>query len=203
MQQQRKRRWINYTGLNLLRLVIGSYFLASAFGVIEGVSASVLFQSFVDLSTAQSLGTLLLVSITAGFMMGLYLRITSLMLALVVLTSSLTQNFFIPNVVNIDAFWRDLVLFCAVLLSYSCLKPTEVRRAALVWRRRTPRIVDANQVVVPRRITAMSRQSDRPQPLPTCQPAPDARLQTGESATSETAQKDQPSGDVQNIFAAL
>ena len=157
---QRQQRWIDYTGLNLIRIVIGSYFMAISLGLITGISPPALFLSFTDPKTADLIGTILLFSITVCFMLGLFLRMTSLMLAIFVLSSSVVQNFVHAETALIEPFWRDLTLVCAILLSYTCLKRTELSRAALVWRRSTPRL-KSNQTVIPRRVTTAVTGSDR------------------------------------------
>lgn len=157
---QRQQRWIDYTGLNLIRIVIGSYFMAISLGLISGIAPPVLFLSFTDPTTADLIGTILLFSITALFMVGVYLRLTSLMLAIFVFSSSIAQNFVLTDATLIEPFWRDLTLVCAILLSYTCLKRTELSRAALVWRRTTPRL-KSSQTVMPRRVTSNTTGSER------------------------------------------
>lgn len=160
----RQQRWIDYPGLNMIRIVIGSYFMAIALGLISGVSPPALFVSVTDPRTADLVGTVLLFAITAAFMLGLYLRLTSLMLAIFVFASSATQNLVLTETALVEPFWRDLTMVCAVLLSYTCLKRSEISRAALVMRRGgTPRM-KIDQTVVPRRVTAGASASERVQP---------------------------------------
>ncbi len=209
----RQQRWIDYTGLNLIRIVIGSYFMAISLGLITGISPPALFLSFTTPQVADLIGTVLLFAITAAFMLGLYLRLTSLMLAIFVLSSSVVQNLVVPDAALIEPFWRDLTLVCGVLLSYTGLKRSELSRAALVWRRGTPRLA-SDQVVTPRRVTTGSAPSEREQteyvwrssfkPLMHPAPAPErpapVLLHPG-AARTPGPRPDEP--EIENIFAAL
>ncbi|WP_135505630.1 hypothetical protein [Roseovarius aestuariivivens] len=152
---QRQQRWIDYTGLNLIRIVIGSYFMAISLDLIEGSDPRVLFLPIFDPQTADLVTTVLLFSVTAAFMIGLYLRLTSLILAIFMMASSYVTNFMLPQTAQVADFWRDLTLVCAVLLCYSCLRRNEVRKAALVWRRRSERIpAHTHESVTPRRVSS-------------------------------------------------
>lgn len=206
--QDRRQRWLDYTGLNLIRIVIGSYFMAIALDLIKGIDPSILFLSLTAPTTADLLGTMLLFVITAAFMIGVFLRLTSLTLALFVLTTSLIQNLVMPGLPegeNIGAFWRDLTLVCAILLSYTCLKRTELHKAALVWRRTAP-VRMASGTVVPRRITTKSSGKDRSQPVNNFEQAlkPLLAPKRGQEAQRQpNARKDHDEHDVDNIFAAI
>lgn len=149
----RQQRWIDYTGLNLIRIVIGSYFMALSLDLIEGSDPRVIFLPFLDPAAADLVTTVFLFSVTVAFMCGLFLRLTSLMLATFTLASSYVTNFMMPETAQIAEFWRDLTLVCAILLCYSCLKRNELRKAALVWRQRS-RKPESKDTVVPRRISA-------------------------------------------------
>ncbi|MFN3208497.1 MAG: hypothetical protein ACE369_05765 [Roseovarius sp.] len=208
----RQQRAIDYTGLNLIRIVIGSYFMAIALGLINGVWPEALFVSVVAQQTADLFGTVLLFSITAAFMLGLFLRLTSLMLAIFVFASSAAQNLILSDTMLIEPFWRDLTMGCAVLLSYSCLKRSELNRVALVWRRSTPRLRN-DQTVIPRRVTPSNHASTRVQPKsvlttslkPLMQAAaPPARpaVPKGPRLVPKTEpRREEP--EIENIFAAL
>lgn len=209
---QRQQRWIDYTGLNLIRIVIGSYFMAIALGLISGISPPALFLSLTDPQTADLIGTVLLFAVTAAFMLGLYLRLTSLMLAIYVFATSATQNLVLSDTMLIEPFWRDLTLGCAVLLSYTCLKRSELSRAALVWRRTSPRL-RSDQTVIPRRVTTSGASLDRahaqtvlnsslkPLMKPSTSGRPVTPLERPKLAPVDTARRDEP--EVENIFAAL
>jgi hypothetical protein len=50
----RQQRWLEDTGLNLIRRVIRAYFIATALGLISGLALSALFLSFIHPQTARS-----------------------------------------------------------------------------------------------------------------------------------------------------
>lgn len=157
----RNERWLDHTGLNLIRIVIGSYFMAIALGLIEGVAPSALFSAILDFQSADLIGTGLLFVIAVFFMSGLYLRLTSLMLALFILCSSLVENFMNYEVGVVSFFWRDLTLACAVLMSYSTFKRRDLRKATLILRKGSrKRIVDENGIT-PRRVSPRSKSPRR------------------------------------------
>lgn len=214
---QRQQRWIDYPGLNMIRVVIGSYFMAIALGLISGVAPPALFLSITDPGTADLVGTVVLFSVTAAFMLGLYLRLTSLMLAIFIFASSVTQNLVLAETALVEPFWRDLTMVCAVLLSYSCLKRSEVSRAALVMRRGTAQRLTVDQFVVPRRVTTGAAPSERAQtqsrlkhsmqPLMHARtpqaPAPAAAAEARTPKAMFGRRENETGIDIDNIFATM
>lgn len=152
--ERRTQRWIDHTGLNLIRIVIGSYFMALSLGLIEGFDHRAIFLSMSDPHMADLLGTVLLFSCTVAFMAGVELRLSSLMLAMFVLCSSVVENLLHFHPDDISNFWRDLALTGGVLLSYSSLRPADLRRASVVGRRYVSRVVKDSEAVQPRRVTS-------------------------------------------------
>ncbi len=148
----RTQTWLDHTGLNLIRIVVGSYFLAISMGLISGFEPMALFIAFLDPLYADLAGTMTLFSLTVVYMTGYQLRLSCLALALFVLASSLAQNFVYLQSGTISDFWRDLTLVCAVLLSYSSLRRSELRKAALVGRHRISGPRRLGQTIVPRRV---------------------------------------------------
>ncbi|MBY5988850.1 hypothetical protein [Roseovarius atlanticus] len=185
--------------------------MATALGLISGVAPPALFLSFTDPQTADLIGTVLLFSITAAFMLGLWLRLTSLMLAIFVFATSVVQNLVLADTPLVEPFWRDLALVGAVLLNYTGLKQSESRPAALVWRRSTPRLRN-DQVVVPRRVTSGTTAADRAQERARTTPAMQPLTSTRPAPTQPAMERPKPRlvsathgdiGEVENIFAAL
>ncbi|QFT81039.1 hypothetical protein FIU89_10495 [Roseovarius sp. THAF27] len=185
--------------------------MAIALGLISGVVPPALFLSFTDPQTADLIGTVLLFSVTAVFMLGLWLRLTSLMLAIFVFATSVAQNLVLADTPLVEPFWRDLALVGAVLLSYTGLKRTEISRAAFVWRRSTPRLRN-DQVVVPRRVTAGATAADRAQQRARTTSAMQPLTRTQAVSPQPALERQKPrlvsathgdSDEVENIFAAL
>lgn len=148
-------RWLDQTGLNLIRIVIGSYFMAASLDLVTGVDQRALFMAVASPQLADLLGSTLLFAISAAFMTGVYLRLTSLMLVLFVMASSVVQTFLHFEMSNISGFWRDIALACAVMLNYSNLGRREMRRASVIARRRARnlrQVAGSGDSVMPRRI---------------------------------------------------
>lgn len=152
----KSERWLDHTGLNLIRIVIGSYFMAISLGLIGGFDQSAMFAPILPEAAARLVGTVLLFILAVGFMSGMFLRITALTLALFVLCSSVIENYLQLDTLIVSSFWRDLTLACAVLLCYSSLKRRELRKAALLMRRRGAWRARRGQSagVMPRRVCA-------------------------------------------------
>ncbi|MEQ8291994.1 MAG: hypothetical protein RIA08_07300 [Roseovarius sp.] len=154
----KNERWLDHTGLNLIRIVIGSYFMAISLGLIEGVDHAALFAPLLDDQTARLAGMAVLFILSVVFMSGVALRITALTLALFILCSSVAQTFLGPEPMPLSSFWRDLALVCAVLMSYSTLRRQELRKAALIMRRRAARLKRGKfTTVTPRRVTVRNK----------------------------------------------
>lgn len=148
-------RWLNQTGLNLIRIVIGSYFAAVSLDLVTGVDQNALFSPVIPALAADVIGSTLLFLTSVAFMTGFQLRSTALVLALFVFCSSLVQNFLLAPVEDISAFWRDVTLVCAIILTYSNMNRREMRRADLMRRRnlaRARKIRVLGPEVTPRRV---------------------------------------------------
>lgn len=150
--RQGKETGLDQTARNLLRIVTGSYFLAIALDLVAGLDPSVLFAPLLPPIAADLAGSTLLVCLSISFMLGLHLRISALSLVLFVLSSSLVQNMIHVQPGSVSAFWRDLTLTCAVMLSYLTLSSRDLRRASLLAQRARHRRALAQSAVNPRRI---------------------------------------------------
>lgn len=133
-------RWLDHTGLNLIRIVIGSYFMAVSVGLVAGVDPAALLRPVLPATVAEFAGMTLLFALATAYMAGVSLHMVSLALALFVLSSSVATHLVRPGAGTVGFFWRDLALVCTVLLSYVPLRRRELRRAVLIMRRRTNRI---------------------------------------------------------------
>ncbi|PKQ13124.1 MAG: hypothetical protein CVT70_05210 [Alphaproteobacteria bacterium HGW-Alphaproteobacteria-1] len=159
---------VDQIGLNLLRIVIGTYFMALALGLIEGFDPAALFYPVMGAVIAETVGATLLLSLAIWFMLGTTLRLAALSLALFVLSSSFMANFIAGPAENLSAFWYDLTLTCAVLLSYMALDTRSIRRASIFAHRARLRRIAALRRIKPRPVasgaaTAKSA-SRRPRP---------------------------------------
>lgn len=145
---------VDQIGLNLLRIVIGTYFMALALGLIEGFDSAALFRPLMGPAAAETVGATLLLSLAIWFMLGTALRLAALSLALLVLSSSFMTNFVVGPVENLSAFWYDLTLTCAVLLSYMALDTRNMRRASIFAHRARLRRIAALRRIKPRPVSS-------------------------------------------------
>lgn len=150
----KQTKGVDQTGLNLIRIVIGSYFMALSLDLLTGFDPAALFAVPLPAAAADILGSTLLLCLSGAFMAGVQLRLVALSLALLIISSSLVQNFVTVRADSISAFWRDLVLAVAVLLTYLTLGRRELRRASVLAHRARLRRAEAQARVSPRRINA-------------------------------------------------
>ncbi|MFU8778278.1 MAG: hypothetical protein ACNA7M_11485 [Roseovarius sp.] len=146
------RPGMDQTGLNLIRIVIGSYFLAVSLDLVSGFDAATLFAPLVPPAAADLIGATLLFCLSAALMAGLHLRLAALSLALLIFCSSLLQNLIVVTPESLSAFWRDLTLAASVLLTYLTLGPGALRRASVLAHRARLRRAMAQRAINPRRI---------------------------------------------------
>ncbi|SLN43597.1 hypothetical protein ROG8370_01847 [Roseovarius gaetbuli] len=147
---------IDQAGLNLIRIVIGSYFMALSIGLVAGLDPAAIFTPLMPTLLADILGGTVMFMLSACFMAGIQLRLVALSLAIFVFSNSLTQNMLHVVPGSVSAFWRDLTLTCAVLLTYSSLSRTALRRASVLAHR--ARLRHARETASnPRRITLPAR----------------------------------------------
>jgi hypothetical protein len=147
---------IDQAGLNLIRIVIGSYFMAVSIGLVAGLDTAAIFTPLMPVLMADILGATAMFCLSACFMAGVQLRLVALSLAIFVFSSSLTQNMLHIAPGSVSAFWRDLTLTCAVLLTYSSLSRAALRRASVLAHRARQRRAREKEVN-PRRIILSTR----------------------------------------------
>jgi uncharacterized membrane protein YphA (DoxX/SURF4 family) len=133
--KHRNTRVIDRMGLTLIRIIIASYFLAVSINLVEGTHPSLLFSHMSDPEAANILGSFLLFMGAYLLLCGLAVRLVSIYLVLLLLGSSIMQNIVLVNAIQVDNFWRDLVLVSALILGYGTLTRRELQRAAFVRRK--------------------------------------------------------------------
>jgi len=187
-------RWLDQTGQNMIRIVIGSYFMALSLDFVVGVDQAALFSTFLSAEAADLVGSTILLVVSLAFMVGTQLRLSSLMLAMFVLSSSMIQNFMYFEIQNLSQFWRDLALICAVMLNYSNLKTDDIYSAAMVSPKVRPRRValdTASRKSLQREIQSALGKAQTPRPVRPVMAVPD----TPKMAAPE------PDHESNNIFA--
>lgn len=141
---------LDQTGQNLVRILIASYFLAVAIGLIPGTGITALSAQILPEGKAAIVGNGVLFALSYLVLVGAWLRVSALLLATLVFWSSYVAHMG----VNLEAYWRDMALVGALILTYTQTQPrAERRRSALRW---TPgaRRVDAATPIRPRRVLA-------------------------------------------------
>ena len=213
--RSRANRPLGNAALKFIRMVMASYFIALSVDLIAGVDTAIFFTPFMQNDTADLVGSAITLYCAALLFFGLFLRLASLYLAIMVLTASIVQNFFHTPIGNVEAFWQDLVVVCGLLLTYCTLSPREMRRQAFIMQQIPQSARDLKGRVAPRRIARTGTEA-APKPLafstptapPTRAPEPEAepqaparaRLDPYTKVRSKYAEFDDD--DVVNIFAA-
>lgn len=170
---------LNATAQALLRMVIGSYFLAVALGLIPGTDLGILFTAVLPAPYDSALATGLVFALAFMVMLGHATRGAALVMALITFYASYLTMLSMGVADELGSFWRDLALIAALLLTYSgptrgaavgpAAETPEDRRFA----ERIDRALGADaallQPVVPRRVRPLTpelaeRRARRPAP---------------------------------------
>ncbi len=183
---ERSHNHLNQSGQNLVRVVIASYFLAVALGLIPGTTAGSLTAAFLPEPHAGAAGQLVIFAAGYLVLVGVWLRASALFLATVLFWSSYIAN---AGTGDLEAFWRDLALIGALILTYTQTLPrAAMRRSALRWSPSARRLVPAHPVV-PRRVVTIvrpARSLERPVPPAARKPQP-VRLVAVRPAEAQTS----------------
>lgn len=148
-KRQSRDSTLSQSGQNLVRVVIASYFLAVALGIIPGTGALPLTAAFLAAPYADAASTAIVFATAYLVLIGVWLRPSALLLATILFWSSYIENI---GAGNVEEFWRDLALIGALILTYTQTLPrAENRRAAFRWSRRV-RHVTPTRIVTPRRL---------------------------------------------------
>ena len=144
---------LNQTGQNLIRILISSYFIGIALGLIDGTSATILAEAVMPTSAALIVGSIVIFSLAFLVMIGMWLRPAALLLGLTIFWSSYIANFGPEGPIAISEFWRDIALIGSLMLTYVQSNPrSAARRAMMRWTPRVRRILP-NPTIAPRRVT--------------------------------------------------
>lgn len=164
---------LSQSGQNLVRIVIASYFLAVSTGLIPGTVAWPLTAPFLPEPYAGLAGKAAIFLTAYLVLVGVWLRVSALLLATLLFWSSYIAN---AGTGNLEAFWRDLALIGALILTYTQTLPrAAARRSVLRWTPRARRLAIA-QPVAPRRVVTVvrpTRTAERPALQPAPEPAPE------------------------------
>lgn len=152
---------VSRTVLSVVRILIASYFLATASGLILEPSSRIFLDAVLDQQNARIVTTIYLFSTAFLVMVGMAVRPASLLLAVYIFWSGFLNHNLGAGPEALNAFWRDMALLGAVLL-IAVTEPGGSAKFRLFRRTVAPRrVVPA----MPRTGDAAPRSALRPQPL--------------------------------------
>ncbi len=134
----------NSAAQTALRVLIASYFLAVSLKIIPGTSLGILFEAILPEPYASATAAGLVFIFSFMIMIGLATRVAALLIALMTFFASYVAMVQLGVADELGAFWRDLALIAALLLTYGEANLSgDRRRRRLVHRKIVPRRVDA------------------------------------------------------------
>lgn len=106
-------------GHSAIRLLIVSYFVALALGLISGTNLAVLATPFMPMGAAKIISGLGVIGLSAMILFGVHRRLAALLLAIILFWCSYLAFVSPSGIEDIGSFWRDLALIGALLLTYA------------------------------------------------------------------------------------
>lgn len=145
----------NRTVRLMVRFLVASYFIAIATGLARFDSGRALVADIVPGGYAPLLFSAFVFTTAYLILLGRQLRSAALLLAVFVFCSSIVANLGPGKLIDLDAFWRDIALVGALLLTYvEDARPS--RRAR----------VRIGKAVQPRRVTPRAETKNPARPRP-------------------------------------
>ncbi len=181
----------------LMRVLVASYLMAASVGIAPGPDLVPIFHQFMPLPWATMSGTAMLFLLAYAMMAGIWLRITILALAIILVGSSFMENFIFADAPDLGTMWQDVVVLCALMQSLIHLTNRELRASSIVRRKKPVRRIEAGDPLVRLRPDGLPAQVQTP-PLKTPpKPKPEKPAKPAKPAPRDTAQDD----EIVNIFA--
>lgn len=144
---------LTQSGQNLTRILIASYFIAVSLRLIDGTDASVLTVWFMSETISAFVGSLVMFVLGYFVLMGVWLRPAALLLGIILFWASYISNVSDSNPNGISAFWRDLALVGALILTYTQTGRHGSRGRAMFQSTADVSKVSRFDMVTPRRVT--------------------------------------------------
>jgi uncharacterized membrane protein YphA (DoxX/SURF4 family) len=158
---------LNSAAQALLRILIGSYFVAVSLHIIPGTDLGLLFVSVVPAPWSGALAAGLVFVLAFMIMIALYTRVAALILGLMTFFASYLAMVSLGVADELAAFWRDLALIAALVLTYSDKDPRDRGRLAPIRRHVIPRRIAARGGVLARLSHALDAAIGAPAPTQT------------------------------------
>lgn len=146
------RAQINGNVQTLLRILIASYFIAISLGLVTGTDYAVLASQIAPAHVAQMVTAIVVFSLGFMVMIGSHTRSAALILGMMTVAAAYVAVAEAGMEAELGAFWRDLALVAALMLTYADKSPAA--RSQPVIRRK----------VQPRRVKTSGARSGRPVP---------------------------------------
>jgi len=108
-----------FTGHTAIRLLIVSYFMALALGLIKGTDLAVLATPFMPETIAKFVSGVGVLGLSAMILFDFHRRLAALLLAIILFWCSYLASISPVGLEDIGSFWRDLALIGALLLTYA------------------------------------------------------------------------------------
>jgi uncharacterized membrane protein YphA (DoxX/SURF4 family) len=133
MRKAAARSTTNFkSGHSVLRLLIVSYFMTLAIGLIPGTDITVLADPFMPWISARILTGTIVFTLASLILVGIQRRAAALLLAIVLFWASYIVMLSAEGAHNIAGFWRDLALIGALILTYADTENATQNDAAAV-----------------------------------------------------------------------
>jgi uncharacterized membrane protein YphA (DoxX/SURF4 family) len=138
----------NTAAQTTLRILIASYFIAVALQIIPGTDLAALFSPVLPAPYDGAFAAGVVFILSFMVMMGVATRVAALIIALMTFFASYLAMVALGVEEELGAFWRDIALIAALLLTYSEPAVGSRHRRRIVTRIVTPRRIDASERVV-------------------------------------------------------
>ncbi|MBR9844211.1 MAG: hypothetical protein GYB25_13705 [Rhodobacteraceae bacterium] len=177
---------------SVIRVLIASYLMAASVGIAPGPDLIPLFTPFMSVTVATAFSTLVLFLLAYAMMAGIWLRITILLLAVILVGESFMENFILAESPDLGTIWQDVVVLCALIQSLIHLTNRQLRKSAIVRRSKPVRRLEAGDPLVRLRSDDLPERMHTPPVTTTPKPKPVETIQS---------QKPVEDDDIANIFA--
>ena len=134
-------------GLNLLRVLISSYFIAVALSLVKGTDLTALAVLLLPGNLGIFAANTMVFILAYLVLMGMWLRPAVLLLATYVLASSIYATTLTTSPEIMSDLWRDITLIAGLMMSYI--------NSSFRNRRGTPGRDDDNDHITPRRVAGL------------------------------------------------
>lgn len=108
----------------MLRIIVASYFIAGAFGVVPGTDFSILTAQVMPAPFDEAVAMGIVFFLGYLVMAGHWLRGAALTLGLLTFWASYVTMFSLGVEAELGGFWRDIALVAALMLTYSAPCPS-------------------------------------------------------------------------------